>query len=210
MLKLTLSQRMPNEVAGGLMPNADTKTWQVYDSEELSSLKDGDILFIDECFNGVLKSTLDSFLNILEDRVLPSGKPLADICILAASNPQGLIHITPQIKERFIRYDLSFNAQEFQDYLKSNWGVPFKISETFCHFILKEKFEDNNWNYVTPRSVEKALIQIANNLLSPLEDILMPSLLIEIECPLDLTDLSIKKGENIKFINLLKYMHGTN
>ena len=111
--KITLSQRMPNEVVGGVMPNSETKTWEVYDSSELSKLKDGDILFFDEVFNGTLKQTLDALLNLLEDRTLPKGKKLADVMIVAASNPQGLINLTPQIKQRFERENLKFNAEEF-------------------------------------------------------------------------------------------------
>ena len=45
MKKITLSQRMPNEVVGGLMPNNESKSWETYDSNELLSLNDGDILF---------------------------------------------------------------------------------------------------------------------------------------------------------------------
>ena len=65
LLKLTLSQRMPNEVVGMMMPNTQTGKLEVFDSYELTSLENGDILFIDEVFNGTLKQTLDSFLNLL-------------------------------------------------------------------------------------------------------------------------------------------------
>jgi len=64
LLKITLSQRMPNEVVGMMMPNVHTGKLEVFDSYELESLKDGDILFIDEVFNGTLKQNLDAFLNL--------------------------------------------------------------------------------------------------------------------------------------------------
>ena len=58
MKKITLSQRMPNEVVGGMMPDIVSKTWETYDSNELQTLKDGDILFFDEVFNGTLNVLL--------------------------------------------------------------------------------------------------------------------------------------------------------
>ena len=204
MKKLTLSQRMPNEVSAMVMPNTKTHKLDVYDSHELNELQDGDILFIDEVFNGTLKQTLDAFLNILEDRILPSGKKLANIMIVAASNPQGLINITPQIKERFIRYDLKFNDVEFQEYLKDKYGMPENISKHLCLLINKEKFEHDKWNYITPRSVEKAINQIGNDLESPYSEILLPFLSQEINSPMDIVSLNIKEGESVKFIDLLK------
>lgn len=204
MLKLTLSQRLPMEVVGTTMPNSKTGKLEVYDSLELSNLKDGDILFLDEIFNGTLKSTLDAVLNLLEDRTLPTGKKLADIMIVAASNPQGLISLTPQIKERFIKYDLKFNAGEYQLYLKEKYGMPESISYNLCTLIGKEKFDHDNWNYVTPRSVEKAINQIGCEVKSAHDDILIPYLSQEIDCPVAVKSLNVNKGDKIKYIDILK------
>lgn len=203
LLKMTLSQRMPNEVVGMMMPNVHTGKLEVFDSYELESLKDGDILFIDEVFNGTLKQTLDAFLNLLEDRTLPSGKRMADIMIIGASNPQGLINLTPQIKERFIRYDLKFCKEEYQTYLKDKYGMPEDISANLCILIQKEKFEDN-WNYHSPRSIEKAINQIGCELESALDDVLLPYLKQEIEMPTDVVSAGIKKGDKVEYLSLLK------
>jgi hypothetical protein len=67
-------------------------------------------LIDDEMFNGTLKQTLDAVLNFLMDRVLMSGKPLAD-AIVAASNPEGMIPLTPQIKERVIMYHIKIQRR---------------------------------------------------------------------------------------------------
>lgn len=203
LLKMTLSQRMPNEVVGMMMPNVHTGKLEVFDSYELESLNDGDILFIDEVFNGTLKQTLDAFLNLLEDRTLPSGKKMADIMIIGASNPQGLINLTPQIKERFIRYDLKFCKEEYQAYLKDKYGMPESISANLCILIQKEKFEDN-WNYHSPRSIEKAINQIGCELESALDDALLPYLKQEIEMPTDVVSAGIKKGDKVEYLSLLK------
>jgi hypoxanthine phosphoribosyltransferase len=203
MLKMTLSQRMPNEVVGMMMPNVKSGKLEVFDSYELDSLKDGDILFIDEVFNGTLKQTLDAFLNLLEDRTLPSGKKMADIMIIGASNPQGLINLTPQIKERFIRYDLKFCKEEYQVYLKDKYGMPESISSNLCILIAKEKFEEN-WNYHSPRSIEKAIKQIGCELESAFDDVLLPYLKQEIEMPMNVVSANIKKNDKVEYLTLLK------
>lgn len=205
MHKITLSQRMPNEVVGGMMPNSITKCWEVYDNHELSTLNDGDILFFDEVFNGTLKQTLDAVLNLLEDRMLPSGRKLADVMIVAASNPQGLINLTPQIKERFIKTELKFDNTEYQELLKNKYGIPESISKNLCTLINKEKFE-NTWNFITPRSVEKSINQIGCDLETPYDDLLLPFLIEELESPIDITVLDVKKGDKVQYLNILKLL----
>jgi len=205
MLKMTLSQRMPNEVVGMVMPDIKSGTLKVFDSYELSSLNDGDILFIDEVFNGTLKQTLDAFLNLLEDRTLPSGKKMANIMIVGASNPQGLINLTPQIKERFIRYDPKFSKEEYQEYLGTKYGMPESISSNLCMLIQKEKFEDN-WNFHTPRSIEKAINQIGCELESALDDVLLPYLKQTVKLEKNYKDLDYKKGEEIEYLTILRYI----
>lgn len=206
MVKITLSQRMPNEVVGMVMPDVHSKSLQVFDSHELLSLNDGDVLFFDEVFNGTLKQTLDALLNLLEDRTLPSGKKLADVLIVAASNPQGLINLTPQIKQRFEKEELKFNAEEFQVYLKNKYGTPESISYGICTLINKEKFESNEWNFITPRSVEKALNKIGCDLVSNYDDLLLPLLKKTIEAPLDIVKLGVKKGDQVEYLAILKLL----
>jgi len=204
MVKITLSQRMPNEVVGMVMPDINTNRLLVFDSHQLEALEDGSILFFDEVFNGTLKQTLDAVLNLLEDRMLPSGKKLANVMIVAASNHQGLINLTPQIKERFITYNLKFNKEEFQVYLKNKYGMPEVISNNLCILINKEKFEPVSWDFVTPRSVEKAINQIGCELQSPYDDLLLPYLNVEIELPVDNKELNAKQGDKVSYLNILK------
>lgn len=208
LVKITLSQRMPNEVTGGVMPDLKKNTWVTLDNEQLSSLKDGDILFFDETFNGTLKQTLDAMLNLLEDRMLPSGKKLADVMIVAASNPQGLINLTPQIKQRFDRYDLKFNTKEFQILMGHKYGMTVSISSPLCTLINKEKFENTDWDYMTPRSIEKAIIKIGCDLSSSYDELLLPILSQKI--PLDKVPEARKlfkldkTATEIEYIKLLK------
>jgi hypothetical protein len=204
MVTMVLPNLMPNEAVGGVYPNQITRVWEFYDSEKLACLNDGDVLFLDEVFNGTLKQTLDAMLNVLGQRRLGSGKKLADVMIIAASNPQGLINLTPQIKERFIRYDLKFHKEEYQDYLKDKYGMPIAISQHLCTLINKEKFEHETWNYNTSRSLEKAINQIGVELKSAYDDVLIPYLEQEIESPMDITTLEVKKGDKVKYLEILK------
>ena len=203
-LKITLSQRMPNEVVGAVMPNTKKKTWEVFDNEQLLNLKPGSVLFFDEVFNGTMKQTLDALLNLLEDRMLPSGQKLPDVMIVAASNPQGLIHLTPQIKERFIKYDLKFDAEEYKAYLAENYGMPPSISRHLCTLISKEQFLVDSWNFHTPRSIEKALIQIGNELKSPLDDVILPYLQEKVTIPEDKPSFGWKKDDEVEYIKIFK------
>lgn len=205
MLKTTLSQRMPNEVAGAVMPSAETKTWEVYDNAELLNLKDGDIWFIDEVFNGTMKQTLDALLNVLQDRCLPSGKKLAKIMIIAASNPQGLINLTPQIKQRFRRYNLKFNAEEYQTYLEEKYGMPFNISKHLCTLISKETFEDTKvFNYKTPRSIEQSLQEIGCGIESELADSLNSAVLPFLKEKITLPANETEPEKEIEYLEALQ------
>lgn len=203
MYTMILSQLMPGDVAGITMPDIKSRNMIICDSELLLGLKDGDILFIDECLTA-LKQTLDAFLNLLQDRRLPSGKKLANIFIIAASNPQGMPNLSPAIKQRFIMYDLKFNAEEYQKYLKDKYGMPEVVSKNLSILIGKEKFESATWNYTTPRSLEKAINQIGCELPSPYDDILLPFLKHEIVLENSYADLNYKKGDKIEYLTVLK------
>jgi hypothetical protein len=208
MVTMVLPNLMPNECVGGVYPNAKTKVWEFYDSEKLSSLKDGDCLFLDEVFNGTLKQTLDAMLNVLGQRRLGSGKKMADVMIVAASNPQGLINLTPQIKQRFIRYDLKFNAKDFQQLMYLKYGMVESISKNLCLLINKEKFENTDWDYMTPRSIQKAINQIGCDLSSSYDELLLP--ILNEKIPLDkvphtrkLLKLD-KDATEVEYVKLLK------
>ena len=207
MVKITLSQRMPNEVVGMLMPDADSGQMVIFDSSELLSLVDGDVLFIDEAFNGTLKQTLDAVLNFLEDRRLPSGKKVADVLIVAASNPQGMMPLTPQIKERFIMYKLAFNALSFASYLNDKYGMPPVIANRMAQLVHKEKFDIlDKWNFSSGRSIEKAFTAYCLGVPTPYKDILSPLLDYELEVHLNIPEAGIKKGDKMQYVDLVKAM----
>ena len=174
------------------------------DSKDLLSLKDGDVLFFDEMFNGTLKQTLDAVLNFLEDRILMSGRPLADVMIVAASNPEGMIPLTPQIKERVVLYNIAFKVVDFNKYLIDKYYMPAEIASKLSNMVQKESFSDiNKWNYNSARSVEKALNAVGRDVPHPNEKDFNFLLTTNIELPIDLPEIDKVKGDKIPYIDLL-------
>ena len=174
------------------------------DSKDLLSLKDGDILFFDEMFNGTLKQTLDAVLNFLEDRILMSGRPLADVMIVAASNPEGMIPLTPQIKERVVLYNIAFKPKDFGKYLVDKYYMPTEIAFKICNMVQKESFSDiNQWNYKSARSVEKAINALGRGVPHPNQKYFDFLVTTEIELPIDLPEIAKIKGDKIPYIDLL-------
>lgn len=150
------SQRNPFEISGMAMPDRDTKKMSIWDFDEMSGLKDGDILFFDEVLNGN-PTVLNACLTLLESRKMISGKMLPDIMIIAAANPQGMVPITPQIKERFVWYNVRFDKELWQNYMYKNHDLPYYVTESLASKISQEEFNGNN--FFTPRSVTKAYTQ---------------------------------------------------
>lgn len=206
-LETILSTRMPNEVAGGIVPNYETKCWEHFDYGALRDLQDGDIWFLDEIFNGTLKQTLDALLNVLESRNLLSGIKLKNIMIIGASNPQNIIALTPQIKQRFNTWYLKFNKDEYCSFMKNRYGMPPSISSDLAKIIEKETFENKSqWNYNTPRSFEKAINQIGCDLPNYYDDILLPYLKKTILCPTDIKEIQIKENDEVEYLTILKHI----
>lgn len=203
-VKITLSQRMPNEVIGMLMPDLVNNKMVSLDSEDLLSLEDGDILFFDEMFNGTLKQTLDAVLNFLMDRVLMSGKPLADVLIVAASNPEGMIPLTPQIKERVVMYYINYNMTDHSDYLIKKYHMPFNVVSGLTNMVKRETFSDlNKWNYNSARSVETAINAIGMGVPHPNSDSIKSALDKDVILPMDLPEIGKLKGDQISYLDLL-------
>lgn len=168
------STKMPHEFSGIAVPDPSTKRMTYFDYDAILNLKDGDILFLDEMLNAN-PMILNAFLTVLEDRVLPSGKKLADILIVAAGNPQGAVSLTPQIKERFIWYNLQFDKNSWKKYM-SKYLITDTIFEQLCVLIQNENFTSSEKNYYTPRSIEKALKMMLADIKTPYSIKLKPIL----------------------------------
>lgn len=206
LVEMITSQMSPFEISGIAFPDKDTKMMSYYNLDKLDSLEDGDILFFDEVLNGN-PAVLNACLTVLEQRRFISGKPLPDIMIVAAANPQGMVPILPQIKERFLWYKVNFSSEMFKDYLFNKYKIPESVSIQFCSLIQGESFEGEN--FFTPRSVDKNIEMVLNNVPTPYSKVFEPILNTLIKNELgDVTNEEGKtiifKGEKIKWLDLYK------
>jgi hypothetical protein len=206
LVELITSQMSPFEISGIAMPDKDLKKMIYYNFDKLENLKDGDILFFDELLNGN-PVVLNACLTILEQRKFISGKPLPNIMIVAAANPQGMSPLTPQIKERFVWYDVKFNSQMWVEYMQKKYFISDSIGRKLCNLISYETFTTNNFH--TPRSIDKAVNMIIHDVYTPYQKTILEILseLIENKLEGDVKlskDKKLKKNEMITWLDLIR------
>lgn len=178
----------------------------IYNFDKLDSLVDGDILFFDELLNGN-PVVLNACLTILEQRRMISGKSLPDVMICAAANPQGMVPLTPQIKERFVWYNVDFSQTMWEDYMSKKYYITDNIGKELSKLIKSETFVGEN--FFTPRSIDKAVDMIINEVPTPYSKMLLPLLSELVNNPFEETvklsdDKDLLPDEMIKWIDLIK------
>lgn len=205
LVELITSQMSPFEISGIAMPDKDSKKMTYFNFDKLENLKDGDILFFDELLNGN-PIVLNACLTILEQRRFISGKPLPDIMIVAAANPQGMSPLTPQIKERFIWYDVKFNSDMWIEYMTKKYSITKTIGDKLANLIKNETFTSNNFH--TPRSVDKAVNMLINDVHTPYKEAIFPILnepiVNKLQQEVDLGGKMLAPNEMISWIELIK------
>jgi MoxR-like ATPase len=169
------STLMPHEISGIAIPSQETKMMTYFDYDRLLTMNDGDILFLDELLN-TNPMVLNAFLTLLTTRKMISGKPLPKVMIVAAANNQGASMLTPQIKERFIFYDVNFDASMWSRYMYKKYNVIDEVMTELVSLIQNETFLSSSRNYYSPRSVDKAVNMIINEVPTPYESKLNPIL----------------------------------
>lgn len=178
-----------------------------FNFDKLENLKDGDILFFDELLNGN-PTVLNACLTILEQRRFISGKPLPDIMIVAAANPQGMTPLTPQIKERFLWYDVKFDKKMWKEYMVKKYGITDGIGNKLSNLIKNETFTSNNFH--TPRSVDKAVNMVIRKVPTPYKkniDVILSEVITNhMKDPITLKGRKqLKPGESIQWVDLIRY-----
>lgn len=207
LIEFITSQMSPFEISGIAIPDKEIKQMVYYNFDKLDNLKDGDILFFDELLNGN-PTVLNACLTVLEQRKMISGKPLPDVMIVAAANPQGAVPLTPQIKERFVWYDVKFNKPIWIEYMMNKYKITSTIGDKLCNLITSEDFIGTNYN--TPRSLDKAVNMLINHVETPYSTKVLPILeeLItntsENKIKLD-ESKDFLPGEILKWIELVRY-----
>lgn len=151
------SQRMPSEISGMAMPDADTKRMKIYDFDYLLDMKDGDVLAFDEFTNGNIM-TLNACLTLIQERNMMSGRKLPSILIVAMGNPQGKCDMLPQTKQRFLWLNVKFDEETWCDWIKKELNVaPTQKLINIIKDTYRNGFGIQEYNYMTARTVTNLL-----------------------------------------------------
>lgn len=149
------SQILPTEVSGITMPDAKTESMKVYDHARLASMKDGDILFLDELLKGQ-QQVLNACLTLIQERRLMSGRKLPDVLIIAAANPLASVSQLPvEIRQRFMFVDVEWSRASWMKYMAD---LGFENKESLKDLAMKVEnrmTKTNEWNTLTPRTATK-------------------------------------------------------
>ncbi len=206
MVEMIGSQMSPFEVSGICVPSHTKERMVYYDFDSLLDLKDGDLLFLDELPNSN-PSVLNAMLTLIGSRRMISGKKLPKIMIVAAGNPQGMTPMTPQIKERFIWYNLKFDQSSFIKYMINKYDITLSIGEKLSNLIKDEQFTGQN--FFTPRSVDKAVNMLIKQVETPYNLSILPILEELITNTTGETimikDKEFLKDETMKWITIKQY-----
>jgi len=207
-VELITSQMSPFEISGICVPSHTEQKMVYYDFDRLNNLQDGDILFFDELLNGN-PTVLNACLTVLEQRTMISGKELPNIMIVAAANPQGMVPLTPQIKERFIWYEFEFDKNAWIPYIMDKYRMPKNIAMKLSQLVESENFKGLN-NFNSARSIDKNVDMMIHNVPTPYYNILNPILSTFIKNSLDKPielggDRVLEPNETISWLELIRF-----
>jgi hypothetical protein len=149
-VKIVASRCVPSETVGMTMPDNERRTMEIYNSMQLSSLNDKDILFLDELLEAD-QFVLSTLLTVIESREMADGTPLPDIQIVSATNDT----IPPEqlkgnIRQRFMFMRFNVDRAQVYDYIVQRTGMrmPDDVLRQLCS-------NGNDYNFLTPRSLTK-------------------------------------------------------
>lgn len=150
-VKIVASRCVPSETVGMTMPDHENRSMTIYNSMQLGSLRDGDILFLDELLEAE-QFVLSTLLTVIESREMADGTPLPDIQIIAATNDTiPAEQLRDNIKQRFMFKQFSMDREQTASYIHEITGM--KVPDRLLS-IMREK-SDGGYNFMTPRSLTK-------------------------------------------------------
>lgn len=155
-VKIVASRCIPSETVGMTMPNHERRSMEIYNSIQLSTLEDGDVLFLDELLEAD-QFVLSTLLTVIESREMADGTPLPDIQIIAATNdtipPE---HLKGNIRQRFMFQRFGVSKDATKRYILDKTGI--QLPDT----VLRQLTErGNDYNFLTPRSLTKLCLWIS-------------------------------------------------
>lgn len=154
-VKIVASRCIPSETVGMTMPDHEHRSMDIYNSMQLSSLEDGDILFLDELLEAD-QFVLSTLLTVIESREMADGTPLPDIQIIAATNDT----IPPEqlkgnIRQRFMFQRFRVDDLQTGEYIKKLTGMDIPVT-----VLSKLTDKGSDYNFLTPRSLTKLCMWI--------------------------------------------------
>jgi hypothetical protein len=154
-VKIVASRCIPSETVGMTMPDHEHRSMDIYNSMQLSSLEDGDILFLDELLEAD-QFVLSTLLTVIESREMADGTPLPDIQIIAATNDT----IPPEqlkgnIRQRFMFQRFRVDDLQTGEYIKKLTGMDIPVT-----VLSKLTDKGGDYNFLTPRSLTKLCMWI--------------------------------------------------
>lgn len=154
---MNMNGKTPNEVVGMAMPNNENGTMEMFDYGILCKAGDGDIVIIDEMLTAA-PSCLNAILTLAESRILPSGKKIADVMIVAAANPlPSPERVSLAVRDRFQFIEVNFNPKSWKDYIKHEYGI-----ELNDDLISRIRVTGKEYNVPTPRTITKYIWWLSN------------------------------------------------
>ena len=149
-VKIVASRCVPSETVGMTMPDHKHRSMEIYNSMQLSSLEDGDILFLDELLEAD-QFVLSTLLTVIESREMADGTPLPDIQIIAATNDT----IPPEqlkgnIRQRFMFQRFNVDPEQTRKYVYERTGMQLNGP-----LLAKLCDTGSDYNFLTPRSLTK-------------------------------------------------------
>lgn len=154
---MNMNGKTPNEVVGMAMPNNENGTMEMFDYGILCKAGDGDIVIIDEMLTSA-PSCLNAILTLAESRILPSGKKIADVMIVAAANPlPSPERVSLAVRDRFQFIEVSFNKRSWESYIKRKYGIALNDD-----LIDKVRVTGKEYNVPTPRTMTKYIWWLSN------------------------------------------------
>ena len=168
MVKIVASRCIPSETVGMTMPDHEHHSMDIYNSRQLSSLEDGDVLFFDELLEAD-QFVLSTLLTLIESREMADGTPLPNIQIVAATNdtiPSS--QLKDNIKQRFMFMYYSIDKQGTREYIKEKTGLDLP-DDVLAR--IESKSDGRDYNFLSPRTLTKLATWMAKATESDLCDI---------------------------------------
>lgn len=154
----------------------DGKRYQSFASPDFLPTEGEGVLLLEEPNRGTTM-VLNTFMQILTDRVIDKYKLPEGWIIVAAMNPEtaeyDVTNMDPALKNRFVIYNVEYDKNGFLNFMQER-----KFDDSIRMFV-----ESNTWTYLLPEKVSKDGKYVSPRTLEALDSVLKNGLHKDIERP---------------------------